>query len=68
MSAAARAFLLRLGTSPEFGARELKRTIMRKLTQPLAVMVEGGKIPPGSCVLAELSGEGESLDLVVEEP
>jgi ATP-dependent Clp protease ATP-binding subunit ClpA len=68
MSAAARAFLLRLGTSAEFGARELKRTIMRKLTQPLAAMVETGKVPPGSCVLATLSGEGDSLDLAVEVP
>jgi ATP-dependent Clp protease ATP-binding subunit ClpA len=68
LSAAARAFLLRLGTSPEFGARELKRTIMRKLTQPLAVMVEGGKVPPGSCVLAEFPGQGEALDLAVAVP
>ena len=36
---AARGFLLERGTSAEYGARELKRTIHRNLTQPLAAMV-----------------------------
>ncbi len=67
LSDAARAFLLRLGTSPEFGARELKRTILRKLTQPLAAMVESGKVPPESCVNVDLSSDGEALRLTVEE-
>ena len=64
----AREFLLRLGTSPEFGARELKRMILRKLTQPLAAMVEAGKIPPESCVHVEPSVDGDSLDFTVEHP
>ena len=62
----ARELLLRLGTSPEFGARELKRTILRKLTQPLAAMVEAGKVPPESCVHVEPSGDDESLEMTVE--
>jgi ATP-dependent Clp protease ATP-binding subunit ClpB len=67
LSGDARGLLLRLGTSAEFGARELKRTILRKLTQPLAAMLEVGKIPPESCVRAELAADGENLEFVVEE-
>ena len=40
-------FLLRKGTSREFGARELKRTIHRHVTQPLATLVAGRQIEPG---------------------
>jgi ATP-dependent Clp protease ATP-binding subunit ClpA len=67
LSDAARRLLLRLGTSAEFGARELKRTILRKLTQPLAAMLESGRIPPDSRVQVELATDGENLDLIVEE-
>jgi ATP-dependent Clp protease ATP-binding subunit ClpA len=42
--------LLRKGTSAEFGARELKRTLHRHLTEPLAALVAGGGIEPGSSV------------------
>jgi ATP-dependent Clp protease ATP-binding subunit ClpA len=42
--------LLRQGTSLEYGARELKRTIHRRLTQPLAVMLSRGEIEAGACV------------------
>src|SRR6185369_17778358 len=34
-----REFLLKAGTSAQYGARELNRTIHRQLTQPLATMV-----------------------------
>ena len=67
LSPEARALLLKLGTSAEFGARELKRTILRKLTQPLAALVESGRIEPESCVRAELSKDEESLELVLEK-
>ena len=40
LSADARAILLERGTSVEYGARELKRTILRMLTQPLAALLE----------------------------
>lgn len=59
-----RQFLLRKGTSPEYGARELKRTIHRYLTQPLATQVAAGRIEPGSRVRVELSQDGESLEIV----
>jgi ATP-dependent Clp protease ATP-binding subunit ClpA len=64
VSEGARTLLLRKGTSLEYGARELKRTILRMLTQPLAAMVESGKAEPGSTIRVEASEEG--LRLTVE--
>jgi len=49
----AREFLLKKGTSAEYGARELKRIILRHLTQPLAAMITNGRIAPGALVHAE---------------
>ncbi len=60
----ARAFLLEKGTSLAFGARELKRTILRSLTQPLAAMVESGRIPPGATVRAERAPDSQGLALL----
>ena len=54
-------FLLQHGFSEEYGARELKRTIHRELTQPLATMVTRGEIPPGARVTVLLSEEGKKL-------
>jgi ATP-dependent Clp protease ATP-binding subunit ClpA len=51
----ARKFLLEKGTSPEYGARELKRTLHQQLTQPLASMLAAGGIHPDSSVRAEVS-------------
>jgi ATP-dependent Clp protease ATP-binding subunit ClpA len=65
VSGGARALLLRKGTSLEYGARELKRTILRMLTQPLAAMVECGQVEPGSTVRAEPTADGERLRLTV---
>jgi ATP-dependent Clp protease ATP-binding subunit ClpA len=63
----ARSFLLTRGTSREYGARELKRVILRKLTQPLAAMVEIGAIPPESVVHVVHRGDAEDLTLSVVE-
>jgi ATP-dependent Clp protease ATP-binding subunit ClpA len=63
----AREFLLRKGTSDEYGARELKRVILRHLTQPLAAMVACGAILPADVVHVEASEDGERLQLTVEE-
>jgi len=57
----ARRFLLDRGTSSEYGARELKRTIHRYLTQPLAVSVAEHQIPPGAEVRVQLSEERDRL-------
>ncbi len=57
-----RQFLLKKGTSAEYGARELNRTIHRYLTQPLATMVATNQINPGAAVHAGI-GEGDKLDI-----
>jgi CheY-like chemotaxis protein len=56
-----RQFLLRKGVSQEYGARELKRTIHRELTQPLATMVARSEIRPGAMVQVGLSADGNAL-------
>jgi ATP-dependent Clp protease ATP-binding subunit ClpA len=55
----ARAQLLDLGVSLDFGARELKRTVQRNFIQPVASLVSQGQIPPGSTVLLDASKTGE---------
>src|SRR5579885_1174310 len=59
----ARQFLLRKGTSPEYGARELNRTIHRFLTQPLATLVATNQVAPGGRVRVEVSDDNEKLNL-----
>jgi CheY-like chemotaxis protein len=56
-----RQFLLARGVSQEYGARELKRTIHRELTQPLATMVTRGEIQPGTQVTVSLRDDGNGL-------
>ncbi len=63
VSPAVRHFLVVKGTSREYGARELKRTILRHLTQPLAAMLANGEIAPETPVRATLSESGEELVL-----
>ena len=59
----ARQFLLRKGTSSEYGARELNRTIHRHLTQPLATLVATGQVSPGARVLVEVEENAETLNI-----
>lgn len=61
VSGESRDFLLAKGTSPEYGARELKRAIHRYLTQPLATLVIENKIQSGSAVRVVLAEGGGSL-------
>jgi CheY-like chemotaxis protein len=56
-----RQFLLRKGTSSEYGARELNRTIHRYLTQPLATLVATGQVSPAARVRVDIAGDAESL-------
>jgi ATP-dependent Clp protease ATP-binding subunit ClpA len=58
-----RQWLIERGTSPEYGARELKRTIHKFLTQPLATLVAKNQIDSNSRVLVEIDSGGESLNL-----
>jgi ATP-dependent Clp protease ATP-binding subunit ClpA len=56
-------FLLKQGTSVEYGAREIKRTIHRQLTQPISALVADGLIEPGSILDVEVSPKGDRLTL-----
>ncbi len=55
-TAAARTLILQRGTSLEFGARELKRTVQRHFMQPVAALVAQGRIPPGSTIVLDTRG------------
>jgi len=59
----ARRFLLDKGTSPEYGARELNRTIHRFLTQPLATLVATNQVSPGARVQVSVGEEGDKLNI-----
>ncbi len=63
---AAREKLLELGTSAQYGARELNRTIHRKLTQPIAALVATGQVDPGAAVYVD--AEGGDLNIRVVSP
>ena len=56
-----RRFLLEKGTSDEYGARELKRTIQRLLIQPLASLIAAGAIPAGAYIRADVNQRKEKL-------
>jgi ATP-dependent Clp protease ATP-binding subunit ClpA len=56
-------FLIERGTSQEYGARELKRTMQRQLIQPLAGLIVGGEIGPGGRVRAEVNSRKDKLVL-----
>ena len=59
--------ILKQGTSEEFGARELKRTVYRDVTQPLATMVAQNRVHPGSRVSVGVDESGEKLVMTVTE-
>ena len=63
VSPAARELLLEKGYKQEYGARELKRTIHRYLTQPLAALVAEGQSAAGGRVLVDLAESGDTLTL-----
>src|ERR1019366_3913281 len=56
-----RQWLIERGTSAEYGARELKRTIHKNLTQPLATLVAKNQIEAGSRIRAEVGTDGLKL-------
>jgi CheY-like chemotaxis protein len=61
-----RRFLLQKGVSLEYGARELKRTIHRELTQPLATMVARREIGPGAMVRIDLDADRQALMITAD--
>jgi CheY-like chemotaxis protein len=58
---AAKEFLLRSGTSVQYGARELKRIVYRNVTQPLATLVAQSRVQAGGRVLVDLDEQGSGL-------
>ena len=54
-------FLIEKGTSPAYGARELKRTIQKYILQPLAGVIISGRIPPGALVKMDLKNDEKIL-------
>jgi ATP-dependent Clp protease ATP-binding subunit ClpB len=53
--------LVELGYEPAFGARPLKRAILKKLQDPLAEEILRGGYAPGAVVKVDLSGDGEDF-------
>jgi ATP-dependent Clp protease ATP-binding subunit ClpA/ActR/RegA family two-component response regulator len=63
----AKAFLLRYGTSAQFGARELKRVLYRNVTQPLATLVAQSRVPAGGVLLVDVDETGNGLSMHTQE-
>jgi len=53
---AGRSLVLDQGTSLEYGARELKRTVQRNFIQPVAALVAQSQVPPGTSVILDAKG------------
>jgi ATP-dependent Clp protease ATP-binding subunit ClpA len=62
-----RQFLLRKGTSAEYGARELNRTIHRYLTQPLATLVATNQVNAGARVRVDVNEAEDKLNIRSQE-
>lgn len=65
LAESAKQFLRGRGVSAEYGARELKRTVYRYLTQPLATMVAENRVPAGSSAMVE-AGPDDNLHFEVD--
>jgi ATP-dependent Clp protease ATP-binding subunit ClpA len=63
-----RRLILRKGTSLEYGARELKRTLQRHLVQPLAAMLTERGIQPGARVRLLFDPDRDCLALDAAAP
>jgi ATP-dependent Clp protease ATP-binding subunit ClpB len=65
-SAPAKALLASEGFDPDFGARPLKRTIQRRVVDPLTARLLAGEVPDGSTV--EVGTKSGELTLAVVAP
>jgi ATP-dependent Clp protease ATP-binding subunit ClpB len=54
----ARGFLVAEGFDPMFGARPLKRTIQRRVLDPLALRVLEGELREGDSILVDMGENG----------
>ena len=57
----AREYLAQEGYDPAYGARPLKRTLQRKVQDPLALMLLEGKFGEGDSVVVDLDLSGDGL-------
>src|SRR5207237_4645170 len=64
---AAKEQLVREGYDPVYGARPLKRTIQRRVLDPLALQVHEGAFGEGDTVIVD-AGKGDSLTFEKREP
>jgi ATP-dependent Clp protease ATP-binding subunit ClpB len=58
---AAKELLVREGYDPTYGARPLKRTIQRRILDPLALQVLEGRFVEGDTVAVAAGGDGDAL-------
>lgn len=58
LSEGARTLLADKGYDPTYGARPLKRVIMRYIQDPLAKRIIAGDFHPGDTILVEVEGDG----------
>lgn len=58
-------YLLKVGTSKEYGARELKRALNREIVVPLAKLLSTGQVDPGSTVRFTYVSKDNALKLSV---
>ena len=63
VSEKSRRYLLDEGSSTLYGARELKRSVHKHLTQPLASLVVAGRVKPGGTVRADYDAKINALRL-----
>ena len=64
----AKDFLAEKGYDPQYGARPLSRAIQRYLEDPVAEEILKGELKDGDVILADYSGEGETLTIIVKKP
>ena len=57
LTEAAKGRLVDIGHEPAFGARPLKRAILKNIQDPLAEEILAGGFPPGSVVKVDVSGD-----------
>jgi ATP-dependent Clp protease ATP-binding subunit ClpC len=64
----AKAFLVRLGSNEEYGARPLRRAVQLYVEDPLAELLLKGELPPGTQIIVRPSEEAERLILEPSVP
>jgi ATP-dependent Clp protease ATP-binding subunit ClpA len=66
LTEAARKFLVSEGYDPMYGARPLKRTIQRRVLDPLAMRVLEGEFKEGDRVVVDVGDAGLSFEKSAE--